>query len=120
MLRGTTVYLKNTSTTVTSDRNAKNSIETLPEAYETFIDALDPVRFKYNEGTSGRYHVGYIAQDVEAALTEAGLSTMDFAGYVDVQKTGELGLIYSEFIALLHRKIKKLEKRINEMESVKA
>lgn len=118
MLRGTTVYLKNTSTTVTSDRNAKNSIETLPEAYEAFIDALDPVRFKYNEGTSGRYHVGYIAQDVEAALTEAGLSTMDFAGYVDINKTGKLGLMYSEFIALLHRKIKKLEKRINEMESV--
>ena len=119
MLRGETVYLKNTNTTVQSDRNAKNSIEILPEAYESFIDALDPVRFKYNEGTSGRYHVGYIAQEVEAALTEAGLSTMDFAGYVDVDKTGELGLIYEEFIALLHMKIKKLEKRINEMESVK-
>lgn len=118
MLRGSTVYLKNTSTTVTSDRNAKNSIETLPEAYEAFIDALDPVRFKYNEGTSGRYHVGYIAQDVEAALASAGLSTQDFAGYVDIDKKGELGLIYDEFIALLHRKIKKLEQRINEMESV--
>lgn len=118
MLRGSTVYLKNTSTTVTSDRNAKNSIEALPEAYETFIDALDPVRFKYNEGTSGRYHVGYIAQDVEAALASAGLSTQDFAGYVDIDRKGELGLIYTEFIALLHRKIKKLEQRINEMESV--
>lgn len=118
MLRGSTVYLKNTSTTVTSDRNAKNSIETLPEAYEAFIDALDPVRFKYNEGTSGRYHVGYIAQDVEAALVSAGMSTQDFAGYVDIDKTGELGLIYTEFIALLHRKIKKLEKQINEMERV--
>lgn len=118
MIRGSTVYLKNTSTTVTSDRNAKNSIETLPEAYEAFIDALDPVRFKYNEGTSGRYHVGYIAQDVEAALASAGLSTQDFAGYVDINKKGELGLIYDEFIALLHRKIKKLENRINEMESM--
>ena len=118
MLRGSTVYLKNTSTTVTSDRNAKNSIEALPGAYEAFIDALDPVRFKYNEGTSGRYHVGYIAQDVEAALVSAGLSTQDFAGYVDIDRKGELGLIYTEFIALLHRKIKKLEKRINEMESV--
>lgn len=117
MLRGTTVYLKNTSTTVTSDRNAKNSIEALPEAYETFLDALDPVRFKFNEGTSGRYHVGYIAQNVEAALTAAGLSTMDFAGYVDIDRTGELGLIYDEFISLLHLKIKKLEQRIAAFET---
>lgn len=118
MLRGTTVYLKNTSTTVTSDRNQKNSIEELPEAYETFIDALAPVRFKYNEGNSGRYHVGYIAQDVEAALTSAGLSTTDFAGYVDIEGSGELGLAYDEFIALLHKKIKRLESRISELESV--
>lgn len=117
VIRGSTVYLKNTSTTVTSDRNAKNSIEVLPDAYETFIDALEPVRFKYNEGTSGRYHVGYIAQDVEAALTAAGLSTMDFAGYVDISKSGELGLMYDEFISLLHLKIKKLEQRIAAFEN---
>jgi hypothetical protein len=84
MLRGTTVYLKNTSTTVTSDRNAKNSIEELPDAYEIMFDNLVPVRYKYNDGRAGRYHVGYIAQDVEAALTAAGLNSMDFAGYVNV------------------------------------
>ena len=117
MLRGTSVYLKNTSTTVTSDRNAKNSIEALPEAYEAVFDKIEPVRFKYNEGTSGRYHVGYIAQDVEAALTAAGLSTMDFAGYVNMEKSGELGLMYSEFVALLHMKIKRLEQRIAALEN---
>ncbi len=116
MLRGTTVYLKNTSTTVTSDRNAKNSIEELPDAYGAFLDNLSPVRFKYNEGTSGRYHVGYIAQDVEAALTAAGLTSKDFAGYVDVDFSGELGLSYDEFIAALHMKIKRLETRIEELE----
>lgn len=120
MLRGTTVYLKNTSTTVTSDRNAKNSIETLPDAYETFFDRLEPVRFKYNEGNSGRYHVGYIAQDVHAALTAAGLETSDFAGYVDVDGSGELGLAYDEFIAVLHKKIRRLETRLKELERVKS
>lgn len=118
MLRGTTVYLKNTSTTVTSDRNAKNSIEELPESYEAFVDALDPVRFKYNEGTSGRYHVGYIAQDVEAALAAAGLTTQDFAGYVDIGRTGELGLQYTEFIAILHKKIKRLEAQVAALRAV--
>ena len=118
MLRGTTVYLKNTSTTVTSDRNAKNSIEELPAAYEAFIDALQPVRFKYNEGMSGRYHVGFIAQDVEAALTAAGLTTQDFAGYVDINHTGELGLQYTEFVAVLLQKIKRLEQRVNALQAV--
>lgn len=112
MLRGSTVYLKNTSTTVTSDRNEKNSIEALPEGYEAFVDGLAPVRFKYNEGTSGRYHVGYIAQDVAAALEAAGLSTQDFAGYVDMGDNVGLGLAYDEFVALLHLKIKRLEQRL--------
>lgn len=116
MLRGTTVYLKNTSTTVTSDRNAKNSIEELPAAYEALVDALTPVRFKYNEGTSGRYHVGFIAQDVAAALETAGLSTQDFAGYVDIDFTGELGLQYTEFIAILLQKIKRLEQRVSALQ----
>lgn len=118
MLRGTTVYLKNTSTTVTSDRNAKNSIEALPEAYEAFVDALQPVRFKYNEGRSGRYHVGFIAQDVAEALNAAGLTTQDFAGYVDIDHTGELGLQYTEFVAVLLQKIKRLEQRVNALQAV--
>ena len=112
ILRGSTVYLKNTSTTVTSDRKAKNSIEALPDAYEALFDRLVPVRFKYNEGTSDRYHVGFIAQDVAAALNGADLTTQDFAGYVDINHTGELGLAYDEFIGLLANKIKRLEQRL--------
>ena len=117
MLRGTSVYLKNTSTTVTSDRSLKNSIEALSEEYERFLDGLEPVRYKYNEGTSGRYHVGYIAQDVKSALAEAGLSTLDFAGFVDMGSDLGLGLSYDNFIALLHLKIKRLQERIVALES---
>lgn len=116
ILRGSTVYLKDTSTVVTSDRNAKNSVEALPDQYEAFVDGLQPVRFKYNEGRSGRYHVGYIAQDVEQALTDAGLKTTDFAGFVNVESMNELGLAYDEFIALLHLKIKRLEARLAVLE----
>lgn len=117
LLRGTAVYLKNTSTTVTSDKNAKNSIEPLSEAYEAFFDGLEPVRYKYNEGSSGRYHVGYIAQDVETALVEAGLETTDFAGFVDMGEDLGLGLSYDNFIALLHMKIKRLEQRLAVLEN---
>ena len=116
-LRGPTVYLKQSNAVVTSDRRAKNSIEELPDAYVDMLDKLTPVRFKYNDGQSGRYHVGFIAQDVEQALTEAGLTSQDFGGFVDLDQNGEtLGLAYDEFIGLLFQKIRKLEEKIEVLE----
>lgn len=119
-LKGTTVVLHSSGTTVTSDRRKKNSIEALPGAYVEMFDKITPSRFKFNEGTSDRYHVGYIAQEVAEALTEAGLTTKDFGGFVDLNKDGEeLGLIYTEFIAIQHMKIRQLEQRIEALEGVK-
>ena len=116
-LRGPTVYLGATNAVVTSDRRNKNSIEELPDAYVDALDKLTPVRFKYNDGRSDRYHVGFIAQDVEAALTDAGLCGKDFGGFVDLNGDGEeLGLAYDEFIGLLFQKIRKLEKKIEALE----
>jgi phage minor structural protein len=116
-LRGPAVYLGGSNEVVTSDRRNKHSIEELPDAYVEALDKMTPVRFKYNEGTSDRYHVGFIAQDVEAALTEAGLCGKDFGGFVDLNGDGEtLGLAYDEFIGLLFQKIRKLEKKIKAIE----
>ena len=116
-LRGPTVYLKQSNAVVTSDRRAKHSIEELPDAYVEALDKMVPVRFKYNDGTSDRYHVGFIAQDVEAALTDAGLCGKDFGGFVDLDGDGKtLGLAYDEFIGLLFQKIRKLEKKIEKLE----
>lgn len=117
-LRGPVVYLRNSGAVVTSDRRAKHSIEELPDAYVDALDKMVPVRFKYNDGTSDRYHVGFIAQDVEGALTEAGLCGKDFGGFVDLDGDGkQLGLAYDEFIGLLFQKIRKLEKKIEALSS---
>ena len=119
-LRGPVVYLKASNAVVTSDRRAKHSIEELPDAYVEALDKLTPVRFKYNDGRSDRYHVGFIAQDVEAALTDVGLCGKDFGGFVDLNGDGtELGLAYDEFIGLLFQKIRKLEKKIEALEDEK-
>ena len=116
-LRGPTVYLKQSNAVVTSDRRAKHSIEELPDAYVEALDKMTPVRFKYNDGQSDRYHVGFIAQDVEAALTDAGLCGKDFGGFVDLDGDGKtLGLAYDEFIGLLFAKIRKLEEKIEKLE----
>ena len=116
-LRGPTVYLKQSNAVVTSDERQKHSIEDLPAAYLDMLDKLTPKRFKYKEGTSDRYHVGFIAQDVERALTGAGLSTKDFGGFVDLDGDGKhLGLAYDEFIGLIFQKIRQLEGKIKALE----
>ena len=115
----------NSATILTSDKNLKNSIETLSDNYDMFFDKIQPVRYKYNDGTSNRYHTGFIAQDVESAILDAGLSTNEAALFVrsDTWKnkeTGEIetrcGLRYSEFVSLNTWQIQKLKARIKEIE----
>ena len=48
---------------------------------------LLPKSYKFNNGTSGRTHVGFIAQEVESAMESAGLSDLEFAGFCRDQKT---------------------------------
>lgn len=108
-----------TGTIQTSDKNRKHDIEDLPEKYVAMLDAILPKRFKLDSGTSGRYHVGFIAQDVEAAMAENGIDSKEFAGWVkdqDAEGKDIYMLRYDEFIALLHAKIRQLESRLAEVE----
>lgn len=103
----------------TSDENLKNSIEPLPEKYATMLDHLAPKRYRLNDGTSGRYHVGFIAQDVEQAMEAAGVSDLEFGGWIkDMDEYGnDIYLLrYNEFIAILLLKIHKLEQRVSQLE----
>lgn len=111
-----------TSEINTSDKNKKNNIEYNLDRYENLFDLLRPVRYKYNDGTSDRYHTGFIAQDVEAALEQSGLTTQEFGGFV-VSVDGDDGaknyaLRYSEFIALCVQEIQKLKETVKELEAM--
>ena len=111
----------NVSITVTSDRNAKNGITDITERYSGMFDALKPRLYKYNDGTSGRLHTGFVAQEVEEAAIGAGISREDFAALciTDEGKEGESwGLRYEEFIALNTYEIQKLKKRLSELEKI--
>ncbi len=106
----------------TSDRDLKHSIEPLPEKYVDMVDGLEPVRYKYNDGTSGRYHVGFIAQDVKAVMDELGVDTAEFGGYVaDVDENSNpiYMLRYEEFIGILWMKVRELTEKINVLEGKK-
>ena len=111
----TDIYAEN-GEIVVSDENRKNSIEPLPEKYIDMMDQVTPVRYKLNNGSSGRYHPGFTAQDVERAMAATGVSDQEFGGWIkDVDEDGSpvYMLRYTEMIAILWAKIKQLEGKIH-------
>ena len=122
----------------TSDKNYKDDIKSLTDKHLQFFMKLQPVSFLFKDGTSGRTHIGFIAQDVEQAMSECGLTDLDFAGFCKDQKidsklvNGEevnepilddngnpeyiYSLRYEEFIALNTYAIQKLWNRVETLE----
>ena len=108
-----------TTANSSSDARLKRDIAPLSEKYESFFDNLAPRSFRYIDGTSGRYHTGFVAQEVVSALGKAGLTTRDFAGAVLWCPGTEdecWHLRKDEFVALNTWEIQKLKKRIKELE----
>ena len=112
--------------TATSDGNLKHDIENLSEKYSLFFDKIRPVRFKFNNGSSDRFHTGFIAQEIERAILESGLTTQEAALFVRFveenpkENTQEIsyGLRYDEFISLCVYEIQKLKNKLSELESL--
>lgn len=111
-----TLYAASSNVT-SSDRNLKYDIQELDkENSSKFIYSLKPSKFKYNNGTSGRFHHGLIAQDVKESLGDE-----DNAVYVE-KKDGTKGIRYEELIAdmiatiqLQNERISYLEGKINNL-----
>lgn len=106
-----------------SDEKVKNTIEELDNKYSVLFSNLRPVSYKYNEGTSGRKHTGFIAQEVVASMKEAGIPLEEYGlacafGDPNDPKT-EWGLRYEELIALCVKEIQRLNKRVDELEGKK-
>lgn len=110
---------------ITSDQNLKNNINPLNgEKYDEFYDKIEPVTFYYNDGTSGRKHTGFIAQQIEKSIIESGLSTNDYAltmKMTDPQTGSEsYYLRYTEIIAFNTWQIQRTKSRITELENTVA
>lgn len=102
-----------------SDRNIKNSIEALPEKYVRMFDLVEPKRYKLNSGTSGRFHTGFIAQEVEDAMRACGIESKEFAGWAAAKRedgSETYFLRYSEFIPILWAKVREQEERLKRLE----
>ena len=120
-LNGKAVQLKD-GTAVTSDARLKTEIQTFSEAHEDFFMMLSPKTYKYIEGTSDRTHFGFIAQEMETAILESGLTTQDVAAFVSIasDRDGfegyELSIRYSEIVALNTYMIQKCLNKIKALE----
>lgn len=102
-----------------SDRNIKNSIEALPEKYVRMLELVEPKRYKLNSGTSGRFHTGFIAQEVENAMRACGIESKEFAGWAAAKRENgseTYFLRYSEFIPILWAKVREQEERLKRLE----
>lgn len=106
-----------------SDSRLKNSVEPLPKQYDLLFDSILPRRYKYNDGESGRYHTGFVAQEVVGALEHSGLTTKDFAAVCLDGASEDDGIWYlrrDEFVALNTWQIQLLKRRVSELESMVA
>jgi len=84
------IYASN-GTIQTSDRTKKKNIKPLSEQLShNFIMGLAAIIYQLIDGTSGRYHWGMIAQDVEELMTNLGMTSLDFAGLIKSPRVREI------------------------------
>lgn len=115
-----------TGTINTSDLRKKNSIEALPQKYKELFRLLKPVIYKMNDGTSDRYHVGFISQHIEESMQEIGMDSKEFAGFIkspaldnegnEIDGEYDYSLRYTEFIPLNTAMIQEQQKIIDEQQ----
>lgn len=122
-----------------SDRKLKNTLEYDISKYDKVFDTLKPVSYKYNDSTSNRTHLGFIAQDIQNSILQADLTTKDYAiltiegeGFdavtntvIDEEKTtyrlryDELHALEVRQIQLLKQEVKELKAEIEELKNLK-
>ncbi len=122
IIRGRTISSQN-GIINTSDERLKNSFKTLDEFEGVYMD-IEPCAFKYNNGTSGRYHFGVKAGNVKESFEKHGYTTLDFGGFVQMADSPEnedycgvddpMGIIYTEFVAWNTYMIQRLYKKMGE------
>ena len=111
-----------------SDEKDKRNITDLDERYENMFMDLRPVTYMWNQlseydnSVHDRVHCGLIAQEVNEAALNNGLSAMTFAGICrdDLDKpfngrTERWGLAYNEFTAITIKMVQNAIKGVREL-----
>ena len=133
-IRFDNIYATN-GTISTSDQNEKQQIAALTDAEMTAAKAISALfkTFKWNsaveiKGDAARTHTGVIAQDVEAAMTAAGLDAGDYAFFISETWTDDngnsqtrKGIRYAELLAFVgaatEQRLTDIETRLTALEN---
>ena len=135
------IYASN-GTIQTSDRTRKTDVNSLEaQKAQAFIHGLNPVSYKMIDGTSGRTHYGFIAQDIEELMNTLNMDSKDFAGFIKSPKKAmkyedengkklknpveeiiegeyDYALRYDEFIAPLIKVVQEQQKMIEQQQRI--
>ena len=135
------IYAAN-GTIQTSDRTRKTDINNLDtQKAQSFINGLNPVSYKMLDGTSGRTHYGFIAQDIEKLMNTLNMDSSDFAGFIKspkkviryedesgkklknpveevLEREYDYALRYDEFIAPLIKVVQEQQKTIEQQQRI--
>jgi len=129
------IYATN-GTIQTSDQNEKQQIAALTDAEMTAAKAISKLfkTFKWNDsvaekGDAARTHTGVIAQEVEQAMTDAGLNAGDYAFFISSdwtdEETGEernrKGIRYPQLMSFIgaatEQRLASIETRLDALEA---
>jgi hypothetical protein len=128
------IYATN-GTIQTSDQNEKQQIASLTDAEMTAAKAISKLfkTFKWNDsvaekGDAARTHAGVIAQEVEQAMSDAGLNAGDYAFFISSdwtdEETGEernrKGIRYPQLMSFIgaatEQRLASIEARLDALE----
>lgn len=105
-----------------SDRKLKKDITSLSVSdCASLVRGLRPVSYKWKSGEDTATHYGFIAQEVDEALSTAGISGTGIVSktHLDTAHTEfftKYGLAYNEFIPVITKFIQQLDARITALE----
>ena len=108
------VYATN-GTIQTSDMRDKTQI--LPTTLGLkFINALNPVTYKWKTKVDAPTHHGLIAQEVIGTLKEYGIESRDEFGGITGNEDTRYGARYTEFVPILIKAVQELTEKIKKLE----
>ena len=100
--------------TVSSDRRLKRDITVLDGRHQALFDRLCPVSYRLQEDEDGKEHIGLVAQEVQEALEQSGLTN---SALVQADSEGMLSIGYGELIGLLVDEVQTLKAQMQQQET---
>ena len=91
----------------------KRDITVLDGRHQALFDRLRPGSYRLREDEDGKEHIGLVAQEVQEALEQSGLTN---SALVQADSEGMLSIGYTELIGLLVDEVQTLKARVKALE----